>query len=66
MSAFRIGHRVAFRVLGAEGPITGTGEVIKVFAAGKSHWLHIRQSNGEVRMVFEATAQVTLSELEVA
>jgi hypothetical protein len=66
MSQFRINDHVRFRVMTSEGALTGSGQVIKVFPAGQSHWLHVRQGNGAVRMLYEATTQIEALELEAA
>lgn len=64
MSAFRIDDQVRFRIINAEGPLTGTGQVIKIFPAGQSYWLHVRQDDGSIRMLFEATTSIEVLELE--
>ena len=66
MSQFRINDHVRFRVMTAEGALTGSGQIIKIFAAGQSHWLHVRQGDGAVRMLYEATTQIEAQELEAA
>ncbi len=66
MSAFRINDHVRFRTRTPEGPLSGSGEIIKVFPAGLSHWLHVRQADGSVRMLHEATTEVEVLELEAA
>jgi len=43
-----------------------TGEIIKIFPAGQSYWLHVRQGDGVVRMVYEATTQIETLDLEAA
>ena len=50
----------------SEGSLTGSGQIIKIFAAGQSHWLHVRQGDGAVRMLYEATTQIEALELEAA
>ncbi len=64
MSAFQIDDHVRFRIMNAEGPLTGAGRIIKIFPAGKSYWLHVRQDDGSVRMLFEATTQVEAMDVE--
>lgn len=66
MSAFRTNDHVHFRTMTPDGPFSGTGQIIKIFSAGQSHWLHIRQEDGNVRMLFEATTQIEVLELEAA
>ena len=67
MSAFRINDHVRFRIITAEGPLTGSGRVIKIFSAGKSYWLHVQQDDGSgIRMLFEATTQIETLDIEVA
>ena len=66
MSRFRINDHVRFRVMTSEGTLAGRGQIIKMFAAGPSHWLHVRQDDGAVRMLSEATTQVEHLELEAA
>lgn len=66
MSAFRVNDHVRFRTRTPDGPLTGSGEIIKIFPSGQSHWLHIRQGDGSVRMLYEATTQVDVLELEAA
>lgn len=66
MSQFRINDHVRFRVMTSEGTLTGSGQVIKIFAARQSHWLHVRQGDGAVRMLYEATAQIEALELDAA
>ena len=59
MSQYRIDEHVRFRVMTPEGPLTGEGQIIKIFPAGQSYWLHVRLDDGSVRMLFESNAQVT-------
>lgn len=66
MSAFRINDPIRFRTLTPDGPLSGTGEILKIFPSGKSYWLHVRQDDGAVRMLYEATTQVEVLELEAA
>lgn len=66
MSQFRLNDHVRFRVMTSEGALTGSGQIIKIFAAGQSHWLHVRQGDGAVRMLYEATTQIEALELEAA
>ena len=66
MSQFRITDHVRFRVMTSEGSLTGSGQIIMIFAAGQSHWLHVRQGDGAVRMLYEATTQIEALELEAA
>ena len=47
-----------------DGPLSITGEIVKIFPAGQSYWLHVRQGDGAVRMVYEATTQIDALELE--
>lgn len=58
MSAFQIDDHIRFRIINADGPLTGTGRVIKIFPAGQSYWLHVKQDDGSVRMLFEATTEI--------
>jgi hypothetical protein len=64
MSAFHIDDYVRFRIINAEGPLAGMGRIIKIFPAGQSYWLHVRQDDGSVRMLFEATSKIDVTELE--
>jgi hypothetical protein len=66
MSAFRIEDHVRCRMVTPDGPLSITGQIIKIFPAGQSYWLHIRQDDGAVRMVYEATSQINALELEAA
>ena len=66
MSQFRINDQVRFRVMTADGSLNGAGQVIKIFPAGQSFWLHVRQDDGSVRMLYELTAKVERLELEAA
>jgi hypothetical protein len=66
MSAFRIEDHVHCRMVTPDGPLSITGEIIKIFPAGQSFWLHVRQGDGAVRMVYEATTQIETLELEAA
>jgi hypothetical protein len=66
MSQFRLNDHVRFRVMTSEGALTGSGQIIKIFAVGQSHWLHVRQGDGAVRMLYEATTQIEALELEPA
>lgn len=66
MSAFRIHDHVQFRTLTPDGTLAGRGQIIKIFPAGQSHWLHIKQDDGSVRMLLEATTTVEVLELETA
>lgn len=66
MSAFNLNDHVRFRTLTPEGPFSGSGQIIKIFPGGDSHWLHVRQEDGNVRMLFEATTQIDVLELEAA
>lgn len=66
MSAFRISDHIRFRTITPDGPLSGTGEVIKIFPGGESHWIHVRQGDGHIRMLFEATTQIDVLELEAA
>lgn len=49
-----------------EGRLGGQGRISKIFPAGNSYWLHVRQDDGLTRMVFEATTNVELIQMEVA
>lgn len=64
MSSFRVADHVHCRMITPDGPLSIKGEIIKIFPAGQSHWLHIRQGDGAVRMVYEATTQIDALELE--
>ena len=66
MSAFAINDHVSFRTMTPEGPLSGRGLIIKIFQAGQSHWLHIKQDDGSVRMLLEATTTVDVLEFETA
>lgn len=66
MSQFLINDHVRFRVMTAEGALTGHGQIIKLFPSGNSHWLHVRQEDGSVRMLYESTTQVEHVNLETA
>ena len=66
MSQFQINDHVRFRVMTAEGALTGNGQIIKMFPAGQSQWLHVRQDDGAVRMLYESTSQLERLELEAA
>ncbi len=66
MLAFSINDQISFRTLTPDGPYSSTGQVIKILPGGDSHWLHIRQEDGNVRMLFEATTQIEVLELEAA
>jgi hypothetical protein len=66
MSAFRIEDHVRCRMVTPDGPLSTTGQIIKIYPAGQSYWLHIRQDDGAVRMVYEATTQIEILELEAA
>jgi hypothetical protein len=59
MSAFHIQEQVSFRTMTPDGPFSGTGQVVKIFPAGPSYWLHVRQQDGSVRMLYEATTQIS-------
>lgn len=49
-----------------EGAFFGMGQIIKIFPAGQSYWLHVRQEEGSVRMLYEATSQIEVLEFEAA
>lgn len=66
MSAFRINDHIHFRTLTPEGSLSGNGDVLKIFPAGQSYWLHVRQGDGSIRMLYEATTQIEVQELEAA
>ncbi len=66
MSAFQIYDRIKFRTLTPDGPFVGNGQIIKIFPAGQSHWLHVKQDDGSVRMLLEATTTVEVVGLEAA
>ncbi len=66
MSAFKVQDHVQFRTLTPDGPMTGSGQIVKIFPTGQSHWLHIKQVDGSVRMLLEATTTVDVLELEPA
>ena len=66
MSALRIEDHVRCRMVTPDGPFSITGEIIKIFPAGQSYWLHVRQGDGAVRMVYEATTQIEALDLEAA
>ena len=48
MSALRIEDHVRCRMVTPDGPLSITGEIIKIFPAGQSYWLHVRQDDGAV------------------
>ena len=64
MSSFRVADHVRCRMITPDGPLSITGEIVKIFPAGQSYWLHVRQGDGAVRMVYEATTQIDALELE--
>lgn len=66
MSAFQVADHVRCRMITPDGPLSVTGEIIKIFPAGQSHWLHVRQGDGAVRMIYEATTQIEVLELQAA
>ncbi|MDX9995703.1 MAG: hypothetical protein RBS28_10305 [Rhodocyclaceae bacterium] len=66
MSAFHLNDQVRFRTLTPDGPLSGSGIIAKIFPAGQSHWLHVRQDDGNVRMLFEATTRIEVMEPEAA
>lgn len=66
MSQFHLNDHIRFRVMTAEGALTGDGRIIKIFPAGQSHWLHVQHADGSVRMLYESTAQIECLELEAA
>lgn len=66
MSAFKIQDHVQFRTITPDGPFSGRGQIVKIFPAGQSHWLHIKQEDGSVRMLLEATTDINVLELEAA
>jgi hypothetical protein len=58
MSIYRLNDHIRCRLQTPDGPKTITGEIIKIFPGGSSYWLHVRQADGSVRMLFEATAEI--------
>lgn len=64
MSAFRVNDHVRFRSLTPEGPLSGSGDILKIFPAGQSYWLHVHQGDGSIRMLYEATTQIEILEPE--
>lgn len=66
MLSFRINDRIRFRTLTPDGPYISTGQVIRILPGDESHWLHVRQEDGNVRMLFEATTKIKVLELEAA
>lgn len=60
------GDHVRFSTLTPEGAFFGMGQIIKIFPAGQSYWLHVRQEEGSVRMLYEATSQIEVLEFEAA
>lgn len=66
MSQFHINDHIRFRVMTAEGALTGDGRITKIFPAGQSHWLHVRQDDGSVRMLYESTTRIESLELAAA
>jgi hypothetical protein len=66
MSLFRINDHIRFRVMTAEGALTGDGLIIKIFPTGQTHWLHVRQNDGSIRMLYESTSQIERLELTAA
>lgn len=39
MPVFHIHDQIRFRTITPEGPLSGAGEIVKIFPAGQSHWL---------------------------
>ncbi len=66
MSAFRLNDHVRFSTMTPEGRLFGYGRIAKIFPAGNSHWLHVEQDDGSMRMLFEATSTIESIELETA
>lgn len=66
MSGFRVADPVRFRTMTPDGPLSGAGVITKIFPTGTSYWLHVRQEDGSVRMLFEATTTIDVLELEAA
>lgn len=66
MSVLHVDDQVQFRTMTPDGPLSGTGRIIKIFPAGQSCWLHVRQEDGHIRMLYEATATVDVVDLEAA
>jgi hypothetical protein len=64
MSSFRVADHVRCRMITPDGPLSITGEIVKILPAGQSHWLHVRQGDGAVRMVYEATTQINALDVE--
>ena len=64
MSSFRVADHVRCRMITPDGPLSITGEIVKIFPEGQSHWLHVRQGDGAVRMVYEATTLIDALEPE--
>jgi len=64
MSSFRVANHVRCQMITPDGPLSIIGEIVKIFPAGQSYWLHVRQGDGAVRMVYEATTQIDALELE--
>lgn len=58
MTTFRVADHVRCRMITPDGPLSITGQIIKIFPGGQSHWLHVRQEDGAVRMIYEATTQI--------
>ena len=66
MSAFQLNDHVRYLPLTPEGPLSGSGVVTRILPGGHSHWLHVQQDDGHVRMLFEATTVIEVVELEAA
>lgn len=66
MFAFQLHDHVRFRTMTPDGQIAGSGVITRIMPAGHSRWLHVRQEDGHVRMLFEATTQIEVMELAAA
>ena len=53
-----INDQIQFVTMTPDGPVRGAGKVAAIYPAGKSHWLHVLQESGTVRMMFEATTKI--------
>lgn len=66
MSQYQINDLIRFRVMTADGALTGSGQIIKIFPTGQSYWLHVRQDDGTIRMLYETTTRIERLEPEAA
>jgi len=64
--ALHINDPIRFQTMPPEGHLSSSGIIAKILPLGQSHWLHVLQGDGNVRMLFEATTQIDVVELEAA